>query len=151
MSVADSSPTLIRIEARDADLAASIVQTLLEAFRWRCVTRQRRFEVEFRPRDDSDLTVVQTLTVLEDGSRPRTRPASPPRLRPLLPHPRARPGERGAKERHRRDEAQAARRAGARPGGAEEQRHPDQAVPQERGRRAGETLVQTLTIEAVTP
>jgi hypothetical protein len=67
MSVAHASPALIRIEARDADRAASIVQTLLAAFRGGEVSLDsERFEVEFRPRDDSDLTVVQTLDVLEE-------------------------------------------------------------------------------------
>jgi hypothetical protein len=67
MSVVHASPALIRIETRDADRAASIVQTLLAAFRGGEVSLDsERFEVEFRPRDDSDLTVVQTLDVLEE-------------------------------------------------------------------------------------
>jgi len=67
MSVAQASPTVIWIEARDADGAASIEQTLLAAFRGGAVSLDsERFEVEFRPPDDSDLTVVQTLDVLEE-------------------------------------------------------------------------------------
>ena len=66
MSVAHSSPALIRIEAHDADRAASIVQTLVAVFDGGEVALDGdRFEVEVRPRGDSDLAVVRALDALE--------------------------------------------------------------------------------------
>jgi hypothetical protein len=65
MSVAHS-PALIRIEAQDADCAASIAQSLVAVFDGGEVSLDGdRFEVEVRPRGDSDLAVVRALDVLE--------------------------------------------------------------------------------------
>ena len=101
MSVAHSSPALIRIEAHDADRAASIVQTLVAVFDGSQVSLDAdRLEVEVRPRGDSDLAVVRALDALEGW-------VAAEGLDPLLVHvfdlcyriPGAPRGEHGAKER----------------------------------------------------